>query len=54
MTLRGFGYFLGAFVVVDALGLLTGCANDPHDRVATGYSYVQYCGMARCDGKENR
>lgn len=54
MTLRGLIYFLLAFTSVVVLGLLSGCANDPHDRTAKGYAFVQYCGMARCDGKENR
>lgn len=54
MTMRGFIYFLLTFATVVILGLLTGCANDPHDRAAKGYGYVAYCGMERCDGKPNR
>ena len=56
MSIRGLMYFLIAFTTVVVLGLLTGCAsNDYHaSRISTGYQYVQYCGMSRCDGKENR
>lgn len=54
MTMRGVIYFLLAFTTVVLLGLLSGCASGPHDRIAKGYAFVQYCGMERCDGKANR
>lgn len=56
MTLRGFMYFLIAFTTVIVLGLLSGCSSDEYhaSKIAKGYSYAHYCGMSRCDGKENR
>jgi len=56
MTIRGFIYFLLAFTTVVVLGLVSGCSSaDYHEsHVSTGYRFVQYCGFARCDGKENR
>lgn len=49
-------YFLLAFTTVIVLGLLAGCSSDEYHatRIAKGYGFVSYCGMARCDGKENR
>lgn len=52
--MRNAAYFLAAFAVVVVIGILSGCANDPHDRASKGYALVAYCGMERCDGKPNR
>lgn len=56
VTARGARYFALAFVSVIALGLLFGCASaDYHEaHQAKAYGLVQYCGYARCDGKDVR
>jgi len=56
MTLRGLFYFFLAFTTIVVLGLLSGCSSDDYhrSRVSNAYASVAYCGMSRCDGKENR
>lgn len=56
MTLRGLIWFFIGFGAMVALGLLSGCSSPDYfaSRYAKGYQYVHYCGMSRCDGKENR
>lgn len=56
MTGRGVFWFVVSFSVVVALGLLTGCSSDDfhNSRISKGHAFVSYCGMSRCDGKENR
>jgi len=56
MTLRGLMYFLIAFTTIVVLGLLSGCASEAFhkSRFSKAHGFVAYCGMSRCDGKENR